>query len=51
MANALRPFLDNAAAAADLDAQIDFTDRLVDQIVYRLYGLSEEEAVVEENAS
>ena len=49
VANALRPFLDNAAAAAELDAQVVFTDGLIDQIVYRLYGLSEEEvAVVEE---
>jgi hypothetical protein len=48
--NALRPFLDNAQAAAALDLQIQFTDDLIDQIVYRLYGLSDEEvAVVEGN--
>lgn len=48
--DALRRFLDNAEAAADLDAQIDFTDRLIEQIVYRLYGLSKGEvAVVEGN--
>jgi len=40
---ALRPFLDNAAAAAELDRQIAFTDALIDLIVYRLYGLSEAE--------
>jgi len=39
---ALRSFLDNAEAAADLDAQIAFTDGLIDQIVYRLYDLTEE---------
>ena len=48
--DALRPFLDNAAAAADLDVQIEFTDGLIDRVVYRLYGLSDTEvAVVEEN--
>ena len=48
VADALRPFLDNAQAAAELDRQIAFTDELIDQIVYRLYGLTdEEEAVVE----
>src|SRR5206468_11542889 len=26
-----------------LEAQIDFTDRLIDQIAYRLYGLTSEE--------
>jgi hypothetical protein len=47
--DALRPFLDNAAAAADLDVQIEFTDGLIDRVVYRLYGLSDAEvAVVEE---
>ena len=48
--DALRSFLDNAEAAADLDAQIEFTDGLIDRVVYRLYGLSDAEvAVVEEN--
>ena len=46
--NALRPFLDNAAAAAKLDVQIALTDGLIDQIVYRLYRLSEEQVEVEE---
>ena len=46
--NALRPFLDNAAAAAELDVQIALTDGLIDQIAYRLYGLSEEQVEVEE---
>jgi hypothetical protein len=46
--DAHRPFL-NDADAAELGAQIEFTDTLIDQIVYQLYGLSEEEvAVVEE---
>ncbi|MFB6280047.1 MAG: hypothetical protein ABEK75_11130 [Salinibacter sp.] len=50
--DALRPFLDNAQQAAELDRQIQFTDGLIDQIVYRLYGLSDGEvAVVEGNQS
>jgi hypothetical protein len=44
----LRPFLDNARAAARLDAHLTFTDTLIDQIVYRLYGLSDEEIAVVE---
>jgi hypothetical protein len=48
--DALRPFLDNAQQAAELDRQIAFTDGLIDRIVYRLYGLSDDEvAVVEGN--
>ncbi|WP_431978672.1 Eco57I restriction-modification methylase domain-containing protein [Salinibacter sp.] len=46
--SALQPFLDNAAAAAELDAKIEFTDHLIDHIVYRLYGLSDEEIEVVE---
>jgi hypothetical protein len=35
-----------------LDSQIEFTDRLIDQIVYRLYGLTQDEIkLVEESAS
>ncbi|MCS3697192.1 BREX-1 system adenine-specific DNA-methyltransferase PglX [Salinibacter ruber] len=44
--DALRPFLQNAQEAAKLDRQIAFTDRLIDRIVYRLYGLSDEEIAV-----
>ena len=44
----LRPFLKNATAAARLDAHLTFTDALIDQIVYRLYGLSDEEVRVVE---
>jgi hypothetical protein len=42
-AASLRPFLNNAKTAADLDRRIRFTDRLIDQIVYRIYGLSDDE--------
>ena len=48
VADALRPFLDNAQAAAELDRQIEFTDGLIDRIVYRLYGLTDEEVAVVE---
>jgi type I restriction-modification system DNA methylase subunit len=50
-AASLRPFLDNAKTAADLDRRIRFTDRLIDQIVYRLYGLSDDEVAVVEDRS
>ena len=46
----LRPFLDNATEAARLDAHLTFTDTLIDQIVYRLYGLTDEEVAVVEGA-
>ncbi len=39
----LAPFFRDAKEAAELDRQIEFTDELIDQIVYRLYGLSDEE--------
>jgi uncharacterized protein Yka (UPF0111/DUF47 family) len=49
--DALGSFLRNAAEAAELDREIAFTDGLIDQIVYRLYGLSEDGVgVVEENS-
>lgn len=48
--DALRPFLTNAKQAATLDRQIAFTDELIDRIVYRLYGLSEEEVGVVEQS-
>lgn len=48
VADALRLFLDNAAAPAELDRQIAFTDGLIDRVVYRLYGLTDEEVRVVE---
>jgi len=33
-----------------LEAQIAFTDRLIDQVVYRLYGLTPEEITLVEEA-
>jgi hypothetical protein len=45
----LGSFLDTAREAETLDARIAFTDRLIDQIVYRLYGLTDEEVAVVES--
>ncbi len=45
----LAPFFRDAKEAAELDRQIEFTDELIDQIVYRLYGLNDEEIAVIEN--
>jgi type I restriction-modification system DNA methylase subunit len=47
--DALRPFLDSVQQANELDRQIRFTDGLIDQIVYRLYGLTDEEIAVVES--
>jgi hypothetical protein len=45
----LAPLMDLRAELAEVRARIAATDALIDQIVYRLYGLTEEEiAVVEE---
>lgn len=35
--------------ALDLKATIDATDKAIDAMVYELYGLSEEIAIVEKN--
>ena len=63
MADTLRPFLDriyDARFPAALDRQIAFTDGtdpwaplrigVIDRIVYRLYGLTDEEVAVVEGA-
>ena len=43
-------FLDSQKMLGPLEAKIVFTDRLIDQIVYRLYGLTEAEIkIVEES--
>jgi Eco57I restriction-modification methylase/restriction endonuclease TaqI-like protein len=39
------------SALLPLDAQIAFTDRMIDQIVYRLYGLSDAEIRIVEGAN
>jgi len=45
-----REFTASVAKVAPLDAKLEATDRLIDQIVYKLYGLTEEEiGIVEGN--
>ena len=44
-------FSKSRATLVPLEAQIAFTDRLIDQIVYRLYGLSEAEIKIVEGAN
>jgi len=43
-----REFEDSMARLVPLLARIEATDRLIDRIVYRLYGLTEEEIGVVE---
>jgi type II restriction/modification system DNA methylase subunit YeeA len=38
----LERYLDVKERAAELDAKIERTDQLIDEIVYELYGLDEE---------
>ncbi len=45
-----REFIKSMAKLTPLKAEIAATDRLIDQIVYRLYGLTEEEVAVIEEA-
>ncbi|MBS1264182.1 MAG: hypothetical protein MAG715_01384 [Methanonatronarchaeales archaeon] len=46
----LERFLEVKAEAEELDEKIQKTDELIDQIVYELYGLTEEEIAVVEGA-
>ena len=49
VADDLENYLRTKERAEELDAKIEQTDALIDEIVYELYGLSEEEiAIVEE---
>jgi len=47
----LEPLIDLSAELAAIKARIAETDALIDQIVYRLYGLTAEEIAVVEGAS
>ncbi len=44
VASGLRRYAENKAQVGALDRRIQLTDALIDQIVYRLYALTEEEA-------
>nr|WP_217900425.1 restriction endonuclease [Halorubrum sp. Ea1] len=46
----LENYLETKERAEELDAKIEQTDRLIDEIVYELYGLTEEEIEIVEEA-
>ncbi|TKX52614.1 restriction endonuclease, partial [Halorubrum sp. SS7] len=50
VADDLENYLDTKERAAELDAKIEQTDRLIDEIVYELYGLTDEEIEIVEEA-
>ena len=43
-------YLDTVERAEELEAKIESTDELVDEIVYELYGLTDEEIEIVEEA-
>ncbi|OYR54156.1 restriction endonuclease [Halorubrum sp. Ea1] len=47
VADDLENYLRTKERAEELDAKIEQTDQLIDEIVYELYGLTEEEIVEE----
>ena len=50
VAGGLERYRENAERAAELDEQIERTDDLIDDIVYELYGLTDEEIETVEEA-
>ncbi|GGI97355.1 hypothetical protein GCM10008995_04110 [Halobellus salinus] len=50
VADGLERYVDARDRAADLDAKIERTDALIDEIVYELYGLTDEEVEIVEEA-
>jgi type II restriction/modification system DNA methylase subunit YeeA len=46
----LDTYREQVARAAELDGKIERTDQLIDEIVYELYGLTEEEIEIVEDA-
>lgn len=52
VADDLENYLKTKERAEELDAKIEQTDHLIDEIVYKLYGLTDEEiGIVEEAVS
>jgi len=51
MARSIKVYRERQPLIAELDARIAATDLLIDQIVYRLYGLTPEEIAVVEGKS
>lgn len=50
LADLVRVYRQRQPAIAALDAYLAFTDSLIDQVVYRLYGLTEEEVGIVERS-
>ena len=50
VADGLASYIETKARAEELEAKIEKTDRLIDEIVYELYGLTEEEIEIVEEA-
>ncbi|WP_280585071.1 restriction endonuclease [Halorubrum sp. Boch-26] len=50
MADDLENYLETKERAEELDAKIEQTDRLIDEIVYELYGVTEDEIEIVEEA-
>lgn len=48
MADGLQRYRDARERAAELDEKIEQTDELIDEIVYELYGLTDEEIEIVE---
>ncbi len=48
--NRLRRYIDTRDRADELDEKIEKTDDLIDEIVYELYGLTEQERGIVEEA-
>jgi len=46
----LAGYLETVERAEELDAKIESTDALIDEIVYELYGLTDEEIEIVEKA-
>ena len=51
VADDLENYLETKARAEELDEKIEKTDQLIDEIVYELYGLTEEEIEIVEEAT
>nr|WP_246403658.1 restriction endonuclease [Halobellus ruber] len=50
VADGVERYVDAKERAAELDRKIERTDELIDEIVYELYGLTDEEIAIVEDA-
>ncbi len=51
LADLVKVYRQRQPAIAEVDRKIGFTDSLIDQIVYRLYGLTDEEVAIVKDSS